>query len=54
MSGKEQLGHSSLVSMFWKTLGIIGLGNIGAAIARRGFYGFNMNIVYHNRRENLS
>ena len=37
--------------MFWKTLGIIGLGNIGAAIARRGFYGFNMNIVYHNRRE---
>lgn len=36
-----------------KTLGIIGLGNIGAAIARRGFYGFNMNILYHNRREKL-
>lgn len=36
-----------------KTLGIIGLGNIGAAIARRGLYGFNMNILYHNRRENL-
>src|SRR5690606_4266515 len=32
---------------------IIGLGNIGAAIARRGFYGFNMNILYHNRREKL-
>lgn len=37
--------------IFGKTLGIIGLGNIGAAIARRGFYGFNMNILYHSRRE---
>lgn len=36
-----------------KTLGIIGLGNIGAAIARRGLYGFNMNILYHNRHEKL-
>ena len=36
-----------------KTLGIIGLGHIGAAIARRGFYGFNMNIVYHGRREKI-
>lgn len=33
-----------------KTLGIIGLGHIGAAIARRGFYGFNMNVLYHNRK----
>ena len=36
--------------IFGKTLGIIGLGQIGAAIARRGFYGFNMNILYHNRQ----
>ena len=36
--------------VFGKTLGIVGLGHIGAAIARRGFYGFNMNILYHNRR----
>lgn len=36
--------------VFGKTLGIIGLGHIGAAIARRGFHGFNMNILYHNRR----
>ncbi|WP_416172759.1 NAD(P)-dependent oxidoreductase, partial [Escherichia coli] len=35
-------------------MGIIGLGNIGAAIARRGLYGFNMNILYHNRREKLA
>lgn len=40
--------------IYGKTLGIIGLGNIGAAIARRGLYGFNMNILYHNRREKLA
>lgn len=47
--GSAQFGQD----IFGKTLGIIGLGNIGAAIARRGFYGFNMNILYHNRREKL-
>ncbi|ENU24486.1 hypothetical protein F993_00728 [Acinetobacter proteolyticus] len=45
----EQFG----VDVFGKTLGIIGLGHIGGAIARRGFYGFNMNILYHNRREKI-
>ncbi|WP_455597855.1 2-hydroxyacid dehydrogenase [Acinetobacter pecorum] len=45
--GETQFG----VDIFGKTLGIIGLGHIGAAIARRGFYGFNMNVLYHNRRE---
>lgn len=39
--------------IFGQTLGIIGLGHIGAAIARRAFYGFNMNILYHNRREKM-
>lgn len=39
--------------IFGKTLGVVGLGNIGAAIARRGFHGFNMNILYHNRREKI-
>ena len=47
--GSAQFGQD----IFGKTLGIIGLGNIGAAIARRGFHGFNMNIIYHNRREKL-
>ena len=32
-----------------KTLGIIGLGQIGKAVAHRAF-GFNMRILYHNRR----
>jgi len=29
-----------------KTLGIVGMGNIGAAVARRGRFGFNMPIIY--------
>ena len=32
-----------------KTLGIVGLGRIGAAVARRAL-GFGMRVVYHNRR----
>ncbi|MBU3846312.1 MAG: D-glycerate dehydrogenase [Candidatus Acinetobacter avistercoris] len=47
--GSAQFGQD----VFGKTLGIIGLGNIGAAIARRGFHGFNMNILYHNRQEKI-
>ena len=31
------------------TLGILGLGRIGLAIARRGALGFGMKVVYHNR-----
>ncbi|RKG55551.1 D-glycerate dehydrogenase [Acinetobacter cumulans] len=42
------------VDIYGKTLGIIGLGHIGEAIARRGFHGFNMNVLYHNRSENPS
>ncbi|MNI63463.1 Glyoxylate/hydroxypyruvate reductase B [compost metagenome] len=32
-----------------KTLGIIGMGEIGEAVARRGKCGFGMNVLYHNR-----
>jgi gluconate 2-dehydrogenase len=31
------------------TLGIIGMGRIGQAIARRGAFGFGMQVIYHNR-----
>ena len=31
------------------TLGILGMGRIGQAIARRGFHGFGMKVIYHNR-----
>ena len=31
------------------TLGILGMGRIGQAIARRGSHGFGMRVIYHNR-----
>ena len=31
------------------TLGILGMGRIGQAIARRGALGFGMKVIYHNR-----
>jgi gluconate 2-dehydrogenase len=31
------------------TLGILGMGRIGQAIARRGAHGFDMRVIYHNR-----
>lgn len=46
--------NTSVGSMFYgvdvhgKTIGIIGLGGIGKAIARRAV-GFNMNVIYYNR-----
>ncbi|MEZ5598365.1 MAG: D-glycerate dehydrogenase [Pseudomonadales bacterium] len=33
-----------------KTLGIVGMGRIGVATARRAAFGFNMKIRYHSRR----
>ncbi|MCG6930490.1 MAG: NAD(P)-binding domain-containing protein [Desulfofustis sp.] len=35
-----------------KKLGIIGMGRIGSAVARRARHGFNMEILYHNRTVN--
>lgn len=32
-----------------RTLGILGMGRIGRAIARRGHHGFGMPVIYHNR-----
>ncbi len=37
------------VDVYGKTLGIVGLGNIGAAMARRGRFGFNMNVLYYSQ-----
>jgi glyoxylate/hydroxypyruvate/2-ketogluconate reductase len=31
------------------TMGILGMGRIGQAIARRGAHGFGMKVIYHNR-----
>jgi phosphogluconate 2-dehydrogenase len=31
-----------------KTLGIIGMGRIGEALAQRGHFGFGMPVIYHS------
>jgi len=36
-----------------KTLGILGFGRIGQALARRGALGFGMPVLYHNRRADV-
>lgn len=35
--------------VYGTTLGILGMGRIGQAIARRGAHGFGMRVLYHNR-----
>lgn len=32
-----------------RTLGLLGMGQIGQAVARRGAHGFGMSVLYHNR-----
>ena len=46
--GRKQFG----LDVHHKTLGIIGMGGIGTAIAKRANLGFDMNILYHNRSRN--
>lgn len=41
----QMLGHE----VTGKTVGIIGMGRIGHAIARRCHFGFDMKVVFHNR-----
>ncbi|WML39920.1 D-glycerate dehydrogenase [Neobacillus sp. OS1-2] len=41
------------IDVHHKTLGIIGMGKIGSAIAKRAHLGFDMNILYHNRKRNI-
>ena len=46
-----QWSHDLLVGsdVHGATLGILGMGRIGQAIARRGALGFGMKVIYHNR-----
>jgi lactate dehydrogenase-like 2-hydroxyacid dehydrogenase len=47
--GPESFG----VDVHGKTLGVVGFGRIGAAIARRGALGFGMRVLYYNRSAKL-
>jgi len=47
-SGAAEFG----VDVHHKTLGIVGLGRIGGAVARRAALGFGMDILYANRSRN--
>lgn len=46
---KENFG----LDVYNKTLGIIGMGRIGEKIAKRGKFGFDMDVIYFNRHRNL-
>jgi len=51
-AGKWNRWHYQMFSgaeVHGTTLGIIGMGRIGQAIARRAAFGFGMQVVYHNR-----
>ncbi|HTR06581.1 MAG TPA: D-glycerate dehydrogenase [Paraburkholderia sp.] len=48
--GPAQFG----VDVQGKTLGIVGLGRIGGAVARRAALGFNMKVLYTNRSANAT
>lgn len=45
MIGMDQYG----VDVHHKKLGIIGMGRIGSAVAKRAHFGFDMEVLYHNR-----
>jgi glyoxylate/hydroxypyruvate/2-ketogluconate reductase len=50
---KGSIGESCFgVDVQGKTLGIVGLGRIGGAVARRAALGFRMNVLYTNRSPN--
>jgi len=50
---KASIGEASFgVDVQGKTLGIVGLGRIGGAVARRAALGFRMNVLYTNRHPN--
>lgn len=50
---KGSIGESHYgVNVHGKTLGLIGMGRIGSAVARRARHGFGMKILYNNTRPN--
>ena len=43
---KEHFG----LDVHHRTIGIIGMGRIGEAVAKRAKFGFDMDVLYYNRR----
>ncbi|MCI2424669.1 D-glycerate dehydrogenase [Candidatus Acetothermia bacterium] len=50
--GWELIGPQLGLEVYGKTLGVVGMGKIGTAVARRGRLGFGMKVLYHNRGRN--
>ncbi|CAH0290556.1 2-hydroxyacid dehydrogenase [Peribacillus sp. NPDC101481] len=49
----SNIGEKSFgLDVHHKVLGIIGMGGIGSAVSKRARFGFDMNILYHNRSRN--
>ena len=46
--GEELFGYD----VYGKVIGIVGMGGIGKAIAKRAKFGFGMEVLYHNRSRN--
>jgi gluconate 2-dehydrogenase len=54
-AGKWQgsIGASEFgLNVHGKTIGLLGMGRIGSAVARRAHHGFGMQVLYHNTRPN--
>ena len=50
--GWELMQPQMGVDVYEKTLGIVGMGRIGTAVAKRGYHGFDMNIIYSDVERN--
>ncbi len=50
--GWELLQPHLGLEVYGKTLGVVGMGRIGTAVARRGRLGFGMDILYHDPHQN--
>lgn len=51
-AGEWPKKHAVGVELWGKTLGVIGAGRIGSAVARIAKFGFNMNVVYYDIARN--
>ncbi|MBS3766075.1 D-glycerate dehydrogenase [Candidatus Bipolaricaulota bacterium] len=47
--GWELIQPQQGVDVHGKTLGVVGMGRIGSSVARRGHFGFDMDVLYHSR-----